>query len=167
MEIWKYNYVFIHRESMPVGPPVFEFLVARVFKKKIIFDFDDAIWLSNSSESNRFFAPLKWHSNFFKICKWSYKISAGNEYLKNTAVLYNKQVYVNPTTIDTVNLHNQLKNHKDEIKVIGWTGSHSTVKYLEPIFPILEKLKESYDFRFVVISDEPPDFLVDYAGLLC
>jgi aminomethyltransferase len=157
-QLHKYDYVFIHRESSPVGPPIYEYLVAKVFGKKIIFDFDDAIWLSNSSESNRFFAPLKWHSNVFSICNWSYKVSVGNEYLRNTALIHNKQVFINPTTIDTENLHNQIKDHHDETKVIGWKGSHSTIKYLEPIFPILKKLKEKYNFKFIVISDEPPEF---------
>lgn len=158
IEIRNYDFVFIHRESLPVGPAVYEFLIARVFRKKIIFDFDDAIWISNSSESNRFFAPLKWHSNVFSICKLSYKVSVGNDYLKNTALLYNKRVFINPTTIDTENVHNQSKKNINDTKVIGWTGSHSTIKYLEPIFPILTRLREKYDFRFMVISDEPPNF---------
>ena len=39
------DYIFILREASPVGPPVFEFLLSKIFRKKIIYDFDDAIWL--------------------------------------------------------------------------------------------------------------------------
>jgi hypothetical protein len=53
LKIGKADYVFIHREVMPVGPPVFEWIVAKIFRKKIIYDFDDAIWLSNTSAENR------------------------------------------------------------------------------------------------------------------
>ena len=53
------------------------------------------------------------------------------------AGFYNKNVVYNPTTIDTENLHNPalLKtktNAFDKIR-IGWTGSHSTLKYLKEI----------------------------------
>ena len=40
----KYDYIFIHREAAPVGPPLLEWLIAKVFSKKIIFDFDDVIF---------------------------------------------------------------------------------------------------------------------------
>ena len=39
----RYNYVFVHREAAPIGPPLFEWLLTKVFRKKVIFDFDDAI----------------------------------------------------------------------------------------------------------------------------
>src|SRR5688572_29993581 len=39
------DYIFILREASPVGPPIFEWLLSKVFRKKIIYDFDDAIWL--------------------------------------------------------------------------------------------------------------------------
>jgi glycosyltransferase involved in cell wall biosynthesis len=42
--------------------------------------------------------------------------------------------------------------------VIGWTGSHSTMTYLNAIVPVLEKLEKSYDFKFLVISNQPPAF---------
>ena len=88
-QVVKYDFVFIHRESFPIGPPIFEWIIGYVFKRRIIYDFDDAIWISNSSESNRFFSPLKSHSNVFKICRLAYKISAGNDYLLNTVKKYN------------------------------------------------------------------------------
>ena len=121
----KYDYVFIHREACPIGPPIFEWLIAKVFRKKIIFDFDDAIWISNSSESNRFFAPLKWHSNVFKIAKWSYRLSVGNVYLKSAVEEFNTDIIINPTTIDTENYHNRMADHGNEVLTIGWTVLNS------------------------------------------
>lgn len=151
-----YDFIFIHRESLPVGPPVLEWIMIRLFKKKVIYDFDDAIWIENSSDTNRFFAPLKSHAAVFPICRWAYKISVGNEYLKNAVLPYNRNVVINPTTIDTANYHNKMASHTNDPPVLGWTGSHSTNKYLYPFFEIIKKLKESHQFRFVVISDTPP-----------
>jgi glycosyltransferase involved in cell wall biosynthesis len=46
------------------------------------------------------------------------------------------------------------------LPVIGWTGTHTTVDYLKPIVPALEKLAAIHAFEFVVISNEPPSFLI-------
>ena len=77
-----YQYIFIHREAAPVGPPFFEYLAKYVFGKKIIFDFDDAIWIENASESNKLFSKLKFFGNPAKICKIAYKVSCGNFFCK-------------------------------------------------------------------------------------
>ncbi len=153
----KAAYVFIHREATPVGPPFMEWIIAKVLKKKIIYDFDDAIWLSDTSGVNRFMVKLKWQQKVASICRWSYKVSGGNAYLGEFGRQYNQQVVLNPTTIDTKNHHNQRKNQEDPPLTIGWTGSHSTMKYLHEIEDVLQKLERQYDFRFVVISNRPPD----------
>ncbi|MFN5208177.1 MAG: glycosyltransferase [Bacteroidota bacterium] len=153
----EYDYVFIHREAAPLGPPFFEWVIGRVLKKKIIYDFDDAIWLPNASDSNRFFAFLKFHGNVKRICKWSYKISCGNQYLCNYALQYNASVIYNPTTIDTINLHNRVVDTRKQKPTIGWTGSHSTNRYLQDMIPVIAELEKEFDFDFLVISDVSPE----------
>ena len=76
--------------------------------------------------------------------------------MKSAVEEYNGNVVINPTTIDTEKYHDRCTEHKNETLTIGWTGSHSTNRYLELIVPVLEKLKKEYDFNFVVISDEEP-----------
>jgi glycosyltransferase involved in cell wall biosynthesis len=160
----KYDYIFIHREATPIGPPIFEFLCAKIFRKKIIYDFDDAIWLPNTSEENWLAAKLKWHIKVKSICSWSYKVSCGNEFLCNYAKQFSNRVYLNPTTIDTHHLHNRIhitKNHDNKI-IIGWTGSHSTLKYLnvfEKIFNVLEQ-KYPSQLELMVIADKKPDLAI-------
>ena len=102
----------------------------------------------------------KWRNKVGSICKWSYKVSCGNEYLCNYATLFNRNAIYNPTTIDTENLHNRslytLPNHSDKIK-IGWTGSHSTLKYLQELEPVLKRILNEYPLvEFVVIADKEP-----------
>lgn len=157
-QLSKYDYVFIHREVTPIGPPIFEWIIAKILNKKIIYDFDDAIWIPNTSATNSIVAGIKWHGKVASICKWAYKVSCGNEYLCNYAREFNSNVVYNPTTIDTVHLHNILSNHVAPKPVIGWTGTHSTMMYLDEIVPVIEKLNLKYDFDFVVISNKAPDF---------
>lgn len=153
----KYDYIFIHREASPLGPPVFEWILAKILGKKIIFDFDDAIWLPNTSQSNFLAASLKFHNKTRLICKCAYKISVGNAYLGAYAQRYNPNTIINPTTIDTINWHNQVKNQEDNTQlVIGWTGTHSTLKYLDELVPVLQELEQSYNFTFLVIANQAP-----------
>ena len=163
-----YDYIFIHREAAPLGPPLFEWLLTKVLRKKIIYDFDDAIWIPSVTDANKLASFMKWFSKVRAICKWSYKISAGNEYLAEWAKQYNQQVVITPTSVDIANKFNKVKvrNHEgietqirttDKV-VIGWTGSHSTLKYLELIVPVLEKLEQEYDFEFLVICNQKPLF---------
>ena len=153
-----YDFVFIHREAAPLGPPVLEWLIAKVLRKRIIYDFDDAIWLANTSEANQLAAGLKWHQKVASICRWAYKNSCGNAYLAAYARQFNPQAIVNPTTIDTVHLHNQVRDQAAPGRlVIGWTGTHSTLKYLAQLVPVLAQLEaEGLDFEFRVISNQPP-----------
>ncbi|MDO1448856.1 glycosyltransferase family 4 protein [Rhodocytophaga aerolata] len=155
--IRQYDFVFIHREASPVGPPIFEWFMAKIVNKRIIFDFDDAIWLPNTSANNKLAAGFKWHQKTAAICQWAYKVSAGNTYLASYAKQFSTKVFVNPTTIDTVHLHNQVKDQQAGKLVIGWTGTHSTIGYLYGIIPVLQELEKEYDFTFLVISDKAPD----------
>ena len=156
------DFVFIHRECLPVGPPVFEWIIAKILRKRIIYDFDDAIWLPNTSEENKLAALIKWHSKVAYICRWSYKISCGNQYLADYARQFNANVVVNPTTIDTKALHNPdlypQPTHTRKV-IIGWTGTHSTLKYIDPVVPVLKTLENKYPdtFEFRVIANRKPD----------
>ena len=159
-KIRSYKYVLIHREVTPVGPPIFEWVIAKVFRKRIIYDFDDAIWLNDPKEVGTLKAWLKakWKIEF--IIKWSHKISAGNEYLAEYAKKYNPNVTVVPTVVDTEEYHNPSLhvNSGNKIPVVGWTGSHTTLQYLDPLILILRELAEEINFEFLVIANTSPDF---------
>lgn len=152
------DFIFVHREMAQFGPPVFEWIVAKVLRRKYIYDFDDAIWLPNYSESN---ARFHWVKCYWKVpycIKWAYQVSTGNEYLADYARNYNQNVIVIPTTIDMENHHNKTIDFQNEKLVIGWTGTHTTMHYLNDIIPVLQRLEQEFDFSFLVISNEPPAF---------
>lgn len=158
LKINKSDIVFIHREMSHIGPPIFEFLLSKVFRRKYIFDFDDAIWLPNFSQNNAKFHKLKAYWKVKYCIKWAFKISAGNSYLAKYALKYNANVTILPTTIDLKNHHNKVTNYESNELTIGWTGTHTTMHYLDFIIPILEDLEKDYKFTFVIISNQKPSF---------
>lgn len=156
----KYDFVFIHREATPAGPPLIEWMLAKVLRKKIIYDFDDAIWHTDRQNESFVLRALKWRSKVALICKWSYKVSCGNAYLQRYALKYNPHAIINPTTIDTKNTHRAelyQANAKNQSITIGWTGSHSTLKYLKDIEDILARtIAIRPQVQFTVIADQKP-----------
>ena len=161
LEVPGYDFVFIHREAAPIGPPLIEWLIGKVMRKKIIYDFDDAIWASDNGKEGALEKIIRWRRKVKNICKWSYKVSCGNEYLCHYVRQFNSNVILNPTTIDTQHLHNPVLHKKEENSqklVIGWTGSHSTLKYLNSIVPVIQSLEKKYPhLRFLVIANKKPE----------
>ncbi|MBS1573225.1 MAG: glycosyltransferase family 4 protein [Bacteroidetes bacterium] len=155
--VGKYDFVFVHREAAPLGPPIFEWIIAKIFCKKMIFDFDDAIWVPVASENNRIAKFFKWPSKIATICKISYKVSAGNEYLAAFASKYCKNVEIVPTVVNTELVHNKLQNQQTDNPNIGWTGTFSTLKYLDLVIPALQNLQLKYNFTFIVIANKNPE----------
>jgi glycosyltransferase involved in cell wall biosynthesis len=151
-----YEYIFLHREATPLGPPVFEWAAAKLFGKKIIFDFDDAIWTTDNLSENSLSKLIRWRSKTNFICKAASVVSCGNGYLADYAKQFNKNVIINPTTIDT-NYHIRRTNESRAGVVIGWTGSHSTLKYLDEMLPAIAQLEMSLPgLIFKVIADRDP-----------
>jgi len=158
------DYVFILREAAPVGPPVFEWLLSKIFRKKIIYDFDDAIWIPGGEK-------MSWRKRFFKstwkikyIIHWAYKVSCGNQFLFSYARNYNQNVIILPTGFDTERIKGKQRNETNGKKVIvGWTGSHTTLHNLEEIGQVIPELKKEIDDDKKILLAER-GVLVDLAG---
>ncbi len=158
-EIWKassYDIIFVQREVFMLGTSFFE----RQFSKsgaKLIFDFDDAIWLQNVSEANRKFQWLKNPGKTGEIASVADLIIVGNRYLEEYASRYNNNVDIVPTTIDTAEYDpTGYKREYDGQVCIGWSGSITTIQHFQWARPFLQKIKDQYgdQVTFKVIGDE-------------
>ena len=137
-----FDVIFIQREALLIGSSFFE---KRFYKRsKVVFDFDDSIWLLDTSPENKKFEFLKNPDKTSINIRHAHAVIAGNAFLANYAIKYNKNTYVIPTTID-VNFHvpkPELRNR--EKIVIGWSGSISTIKHFEIIIPALIQIQDKY-----------------------
>ena len=156
-KINNFDLIFLHRQATTLGPPFIEWIIARVYKKPIIYDFDDAIWMPDSPNEKWWITFLKCPWKVKYICRWSSKISCGNSFLHKFASKYNKNAHIIPTTIDTKNYHIPVQTSNIS-PVIGWTGTQSTLPYLASIVPILQDLQQQFGFVFKVICNKKPDF---------
>ena len=147
----QYDLVYILREAALLGPPVFERLIAQS-GVPVVFDFDDAIFVSYRSPSNGYLSYLKFASKTRTICRIASHVMVGNPYLAEYARQVNDRVTVIPTTIDTEKYRVPERREKSGPLVIGWTGSHSTVQHLDTMRGALKKLAERESFRLRVIG---------------
>ncbi len=161
IKIHQYDYIFIQREASPIGPPIFEWLYAKVFNKRIIYDYDDAIWIPRISESNRIALHLKCFWKIKYIIKWSHQVIAGNGYLFQYANHFNKRVVTIPTSVDTEKKFNLSANQDVQKVSIVWTGSFSTNQYVEALSPLLYQLQKVVPFHFVMISNKRPNIYLE------
>lgn len=98
---------------------------------------------------------LKCHWKVKYICGWAWKVSCGNQFLREYALAYNSNVYYIPTTLDVDKIPPKACALSSPIN-IGWTGTHSTLKYLHRLLPILQELEKELNFQFIVIADKDP-----------
>lgn len=152
LNIRKYDVVYIHLWVTPLGLPIFEYLVC-LFAKKVIYDIDDMIYLQQNS--TRFIDKIKGRNKPIVLMKKANHVIVCSPFLKDFVSQYNKNVTVILATYDTEKSL-PIKEHQQKEKItIGWTGTHSTLKYLDIVAPVLEALYQSKNISFLVISNAP------------
>jgi len=150
----RYDIIFVQREAIQLGTALFEDAFSRT-DARLVFDFDDAIWLSNASEANRRFAWLKRPGKTPRIISLADMVFAGNGYLMDYALQFNTQVKLVPTTIDTDRYVKNCVPSQPGRVCIGWSGSITTIQHFELMVPILRRLRQRFGDKvyFKVIGD--------------
>jgi glycosyltransferase involved in cell wall biosynthesis len=148
-----FDIIFIQREASFLGTSRYE---QKAFESgaKVIFDFDDSIWMPDTSPGNRKWQWIKKPTKLYENLKYATVVIAGNSYLANEAKKINANTVIIPTTIDTT-IHKPMPEKRaDKTITIGWSGSISTIKHFESIEPVLQKLRSKYGekIRFKMIG---------------
>lgn len=147
-----YAIVFVQREAIMIGSSYFEKSIKKS-KAKYIFDFDDSIWLMDTSDGNKKHEWLKNPEKTVRNIRYADMVFAGNAYLASYARRCNSHVKIIPTTIDT-DFHKPLPKKEDKL-IIGWIGSHTTIKHFEYALEFLTSIKKKYpQIEIRVVGDE-------------
>lgn len=153
----QHDLIFLQRETFMTGGTRYEELL-KATGVPLIYDIDDAIWLMNVSEANHYLRWLKEPRKTERILRLADHVVAGNSFLRDHAQKFNPRVEVIPTVVDTDEYVPLQREHGTSGPlVIGWTGSRTTIPYLERALPALRRLAEKAEVPFVlgVVSDVP------------
>lgn len=148
----RYDVVFVTLWVTPIGLPIMENLFA-IFAKRLIYDIDDLIFLGHSSAANKIIAWIKGKRKMIVLMKRADHVITCTPVLDRFVRQYNINTTDISSTIntDTYIPVNPYTNNKK--LVLGWSGSHSTAKYLHLLTPVLQKLRKKYDFTLLVMGD--------------
>jgi glycosyltransferase involved in cell wall biosynthesis len=136
--------VFVQREAFFLFGAWSEWLAH--LRAPLVFDFDDAIWMSFVSEANRRFAFLKNVEKIPRIARMAHTVLAGNEFLAQWARRHSANVHVVPTVVDT-DWFSPAPARAPGPVTVGWSGSGSTLPQLEPVLPALAEVKARFGDR--------------------
>ena len=140
----RFDIVFLQRKLLPIP----YFFILRLLAKKIIYDFDDAIFLNSNGDLSK-----QRYIRFKYICKKSDLIFPGNQYLQSFAKKINSKTFILPTCLNTKEYQLKVNKSKEFIDLV-WVGHKSTVKYLLAVIPNLEKANEKIKkLRIINISN--------------
>lgn len=145
--LWKarrYDVVVILRKTFSS----FFAILLRLCSKRLVFDFDDAIFCNSDG------SPSKQRAKRFKkMVGHCDQIWAGNSYLAKKSMHYNSSVIILPTSLSPEKyLINPSKNN-DFLDIV-WIGSSSTKRYLESVLDLFESTIESVpNLRLKIVAD--------------
>lgn len=142
--ILKSDVVVLIRKTFPT--PAFWLL--RKLSKKLIFDFDDAIFCNTDGSYSK-----TRMSRFINTVKASDCVFAGNQYLADTAKAVQPNTLIIPTSLDTKK-YNLSSKKQDDNFVLVWIGSKSTKKYISNILRCVEIAADSIpNLQLKIIAD--------------
>ena len=146
-----YDAVFVYREASPVNLYTLEATLLAVARYSL-YDFDDSIWIQDTSEANRAFLFLKSGSKVPKIIAKADRTLVANPYLQAYAEQVGGNVHIMPTTIDAAMYDAQIAYRTGAELTVGWTGSNTTLKYLVDLMPVLERVFNQVPFKLRVVG---------------
>ena len=152
--------VVVQREVCPVGPPVFEWIVA-CLRKPLLCDFDDATYEYKANRFTTWGNALRSTGRFRFLARRAHIVTVANPHLQERARAHNKDVRYLREVEDTERIRPpasglQSGPARDPL-VLGWIGSPSTVKYLRLIEGPLRRVMASRRVALRLVGAPWPD----------
>lgn len=152
----RFDVVIIEKELFPFMPAIAERFL-RLFGVPYVVDYDDALFHRYDCHSNIWIRRLLGKKIDSVMCQAT-TVIAGNDYLAERAQRAGAiKVVIIPTVVDA---ERYLPKPKAgfEIPIVGWIGTPQTSRYLKPLLPVFEAIKNQMAVRFVAVGADPQDF---------
>jgi glycosyltransferase involved in cell wall biosynthesis len=125
---------------------------------RLIYDVDDAVWLSGRQTAGHYLSFLKAAAHKTRwLANRAEHIMAGSELLAEHLAPYNDSITIVPSLVDNANY--AMRHHEQTpVVTLGWVGSPTTSRYLSQIGPTLDQFAEqsSRPVRLLILGGEAP-----------
>jgi glycosyltransferase involved in cell wall biosynthesis len=143
--------IYIFMWATPIGFPFYEWMIKKS-GKKIIYDFDDAVFTTSDYFSLMTVIKGDYKSQF--LIKHANEIILSSpfnlDYCKKNN-LNSAATYI-PCSLDLDRFTTRQKKIGDP-PILGWTGTFSSKPYIDSIKPMLYELKEYLKYKIVFITN--------------
>jgi glycosyltransferase involved in cell wall biosynthesis len=129
----QFDCVFLHKKKLSIPDT---YILKRACKK-LIYNFDDAVMYDEANPSRRDWLRLL---AFRRTVRAADLVLVGSRYLAEHALKYNPNVEILPLGLETALYDVAAAGRTDDKIRLVWIGSRSTLKYLEHIQPVIEKI---------------------------
>lgn len=149
LKVWQYDVIWLEKELFPYLPSFLETCIFSVLRKKVVVDYDDAIFHNYDLSSNRFIRTFlsKKIDNVMQVVS---HVVVGNDYIAS------RSKNLNTTLIPTVIDHSKYDLEKIESSScgvrIGWIGTPYTQKYIVELANVFERISNDHNFTLVLIG---------------
>lgn len=133
--------------------PVIDGMIARLAGRPIVYDIDDAIFHMYDAHPSAVVRRLL-GGKLRPLVSRAAVCLCGNDYLANYVTAAGGRAVVVPTVVDTDHVRPALAR-TDHPLTIGWIGSPSTWRYVEPLLPALLPVIARLGARFRVVGAGP------------
>ena len=149
----RYDLVYTFLWGTPFGPPIYEWLLCKI-SKKVIYDIDDLVYSKDhKSKANSFIATLKGREKPVYLMKKANHVITCTPHLDDFVRQYTNKTTDISSTINTETYRPINTYSNDKTLTLGWSGSHSTSKYVYLLQDVLLELSKKYKFKLLVIGD--------------
>jgi len=122
-------------------------LLKRIARRsRLIFDFDDAIYLDSNNNAT--------YRKAENMVRFAHQVVISTPWLNDFCMNCGKNATVIPTPVETDLIQPFIKNNNKK-PVIGWIGSSWTTGYLRIIEPVLQQLSKEIEFEFLTVGAKP------------
>lgn len=152
----KNKVIWIEKELFPWVPAWFELML--IGRKKVILDFDDAIFHNYDMHPN-FILRRLYSNKIDKLMARATVVTVGNSYLKNRAIAAGaKRIEMLPTVIHFERYKDASAVDKKKPIRIVWIGTPSTSIHLKIVSEALNSLSIEYEFSLRIIGAKIDSF---------
>ncbi len=149
-----YDAVFVTIYVTPLGAPIYEHLLF-LFNKNVLYDLDDMMflptanstWLKNKLKGKKKPIVLMTKAKYVIVCTPKLEeIALGLNKYKNVVDI--------SSTFNTERFTPVKEYLKKETTTIGWTGTHSTLVYLQLLENVLQQVAKLRKIKLLVICNK-------------
>ena len=151
-----YDSIFVNLWVTPLGLPLYEHLLF-LFNNKVIYDLDDMVFLGNTEhETSKLIGKFKGRKKPMVLMKKAKYVIVCTPKLEEIALSLNKykKVIDISSTVNTERFVAVKKYERHDVTTIGWTGTHSTIPFLESLQPVLAELGKRSKIKLLVIANK-------------